>query len=616
MGSTQGTEVAVCFSRWSQRRNDCRQDVEQDLVVMTLNLQYFSSYPKDADKAEAKLKAALSASPAPDILCVQEGLASRNVISPAVGFKLEVCSAQSKLAQSVLEMVYGDPPALAACDSSSHGEMLCNQIYFNPESNWTVLDRGAIQISSDLDLSGGGGRTQGTLAIRSMVWTKLSIDRTGLFTASKRPCVYVMCTHLTGGRFEDQYFMQSLAEERKHQIDKIVNWYNKHSDPETDTGIIVGDFNATSVYLDSGPMASYFKAAIRAAEGVQQDARWKKSSNATQSMMERTVETQFKDYMCSPFAAVTSHEWQFAYDRYAVGYTSGFGHCIDHMAMSRPLRVRKAEVVYLTNQKFGNRKPDTDITLTDHNAVKTVFGITLPECQIARQRVFYTEYDFLNNLKNYRAVVHVSGFGDKQQYADPQDVVNRVAEALFKGFDSLDTHFGKGRWVCCYGGDKCSEEKPDVGFLVRQLQLQYSMNLFAVQALDVLTNLGGVDNHIDAVYYYPTEYTAEGQVAWGGFKEDGRTLVGATRIMLESNPLSGLPLFWLCAGGGDIAAGDMKAAFDRGMCILSIQAEAKYPQCDSSPYGQCPKIWDEMTNYEEIGTGDCCWRRKKFAPAE
>jgi len=140
------------------------------------------------------------------------------------------------------------------------------------------------------------------------------------------------------------------------------------------------------------------------------------------------------------------------------------------------------------------------------------------------------------------------------------------------------------------------------------------MSLFAIQADDVQKKWGGVDSHIDAVYYYPTEYRIDGNVAWGGFGEDGRTLVGSTRILLEVNPLSGLPLFWLSAGGGDIAVGELKAAFDRGMCVLSVKAQAKYPQNDQLPYGQVPKFWDELTNYEEVGTGDSCWRRKKLVP--
>lgn len=43
--------------------------------------------------------------------------------------------------------------------------------------------------------------------------------------------------------------------------------------------------------------------------------------------------------------------------------------------MSRPLKVIQAKVIYLTNQKFGNKPKDTNLPLTDHNAVKTIFRI-------------------------------------------------------------------------------------------------------------------------------------------------------------------------------------------------------------------------------------------------
>ena len=50
-------------------------------------------------------------------------------------------------------------------------ELLCNQIYIRPDSDWKVIDSGVMQISSELQLVGGGGRAQGPLAVRSMAWT-------------------------------------------------------------------------------------------------------------------------------------------------------------------------------------------------------------------------------------------------------------------------------------------------------------------------------------------------------------------------------------------------------------------------------------------------------------
>merc|ERR1712137_299565 len=105
---------------------------------------------------------------------------------------------------------------------------------------WKVLDRGCIPISSNLDLEGGGGRATGRLAIRSMVWVKLQREGAqGVYG----PCVYVMCTHITGGRFEDQYFVQKLRDERYDQPEKIVSFFNDRKEND-DVDILLGDFNA------------------------------------------------------------------------------------------------------------------------------------------------------------------------------------------------------------------------------------------------------------------------------------------------------------------------------------------------------------------------------------
>ena len=76
--------------------------------------------------------------------------------------------------------------------------------------------------------------------------------------------------------------------------------------------------------------------------------------------------------MLSPFEAIQKQGWSLAYGA-EVGISSSFGHLIDHMAMSHPLKVASAKVSYLTNQKFGKGPLDTDLPLTDHNAVRAVF---------------------------------------------------------------------------------------------------------------------------------------------------------------------------------------------------------------------------------------------------
>jgi len=460
-------------------------------------------------------------------------------------------------------------------------------------SEWQVAERGAMQISRDLQLAGGGGRLQGKLAIRSMVYVRLRHRECPDLSA------FVLCAHITGGRFEDQYFVQQLAEERKMQLQKIISFFNQRKDPQVDdVGILVGDFNATSVYTSDGPMHGYYKAGIASTEGVKAD------SIAAGVESEEALEALFKAYMISPFTAISDHGWTFAYDRQQVGYTSGFGHCIDHMAMNRPLQVTSTEVSYLTNQRFSGGQ-DTHLPLTDHNAVKSVFVIKTHEQ--TSTSVFRTEYDFLQHLRRYKALVHISGFGSKQQYAETDEVVAAVAKHLFEGPNSLDAIYGPGQWAACYGGDPLNEQAPDVAVLVARLKSMTSMHLIAIQADKVEKEWGGVGEHIDAVYYYPTEFLEDGKVAWGGFNKG--KVVGTTRILLEVNPLSGLPLYWIAAGGGDISRDELKAAWERDIAILLIEAKARFPQDPALPYGPCRQFWDTIEEFDEQRA--CGFRRRK-----
>lgn len=339
----------------------------EQLVLLTLNLQYFASYPADKVAAENRLREVLSKEPSPDVICVQEGLASRDVLKP-VGYIKTVCAGAADptkntelCAQSVREMVYHDQPTLRACPPELHDELLCNEIYVRHDSSWRVVKSGIQKISSDLQLAGGGSRAQGKLAVRSMVWVKLY--------KQDCPVVYVMCTHITGGRFEDQYFVQQLAEERRKQPERILDFFDQRENPMADDlGILLGDYNATDRYDPEGPMHGYYKASIKSSEGVQADA-------SAADLNEVALEDSFKEYMISPFQAIAKRNWFFAYSQDTVDFvTSGFGHLIDHMATNRRLEA-KAEVVYMTNQKFKPHK-DTDLPLTDHNSVKVVFQVT------------------------------------------------------------------------------------------------------------------------------------------------------------------------------------------------------------------------------------------------
>jgi len=350
---------AAC-STFAKTQSGC-VDQSNRLVVMTLNFQYFSSYPENADAGQEALRQALCVDDrqtAADVIAVQEGVADIDVLH-AVGYDLVICSGKEGKAQSVREMVYSDHAALQACPERLHDRVLCNQLYLRRGSRWGIEESGVEQISSHLELKGGGGRCEGRLAIRSMVWAKLR----------KPGCdgsVYVMCTHISGGRFEDQYFAQQLAEERRLQPERCVDFFERHRRTQKDTAILVGDFNALEEYASNGPMHGYYTFGVAPSQGVKTDAEH--AGLCTPD----ALEAKFKEYMISPFTALRGKGWTFAYGQ-EIGITSSFGHLVDHMAMSRPIVVEYCDIKYLTNQKVGNKPKDTEFPLTDHNAVKVAF---------------------------------------------------------------------------------------------------------------------------------------------------------------------------------------------------------------------------------------------------
>ena len=186
---------------------------------------------------------------------------------------------------------------------------------------------------------------------------------------SSKPAVCVMCTHLSGGRFEDQYFVQQLERERYSQIKRCIKFFHtmRRLKPDVDVGILVGDFNATEAYTVDGPMNAYFKSAITTSQGVWLDAK----SDAVET--EEALEVKFKRYMVSPFEALKDYGWLLAYDEEEVGATSAFGHLVDYMAVSTRVVTDRPRRVILTDEKVKGKQTDTEKPTTDHNAVITAF---------------------------------------------------------------------------------------------------------------------------------------------------------------------------------------------------------------------------------------------------
>lgn len=349
----------------------CRNMTPGDpLTVMSLNMQYYSSYPEDVQLGRQCLQELILPDPAPDIICVQEGLEGRNEIClAATDYRRLVSSAGqetsgSELAQTVEEMVYSDADALRAVVGTVREKLLVNELYLKVDSNWEVLNTGVHQVSSNVELDGSDGRVAGPLAVRTVVWAELR-PRSSM---TLRSSVFVLNMHLSGGRFEDQFFVQYLSAERRMQVERAIGLFKRLSKSRHDLGILVGDFNATEEYVAKGPMQNYFMAAIAKSQGVQADA-------SAQSLSSDELEKLFKEYLIAPFTALSASGWHLAYTEEQVGATSAFGHLIDHMATSREIP-SVAQRLIATNQKFPPSN-DTEVPITDHNAVKTTFAAPL-----------------------------------------------------------------------------------------------------------------------------------------------------------------------------------------------------------------------------------------------
>ena len=358
-------EIDELFEKKRRKQNKTHDPLLlQPLRVMTVNMQFYASFPTDAQKGKQSLQERFGQTHRPDVICMQEGLTGTDVLKD-LGYDLVICAGTQGVAQSVGEMMYHDQEALKFCRKDQSHKLLCNQVYIRKDSQWKVEDFGVEQISSALELAGGGGRKTGQLAVRSMCWLMLGK------TDSSRPAVCVMCTHLSGGRFEDQYFVQQLAQERYSQIARCIEFFHKRQRQKQDdvVGILVGDFNATEAYAVNGPMKAYFKSAITKSQSVWLDAKY----DAVET--EEALEEKFKRYMVSPFEALQNSGWPLVYDEKAVGATSVFGHLIDYMAVSRDVVIDEARRVILTNQKVEGEPTDTKEPITDHNAVVATFGI-------------------------------------------------------------------------------------------------------------------------------------------------------------------------------------------------------------------------------------------------
>ena len=167
--------------------------------------------------------------------------------------------------------------------------------------------------------------------------------------------VQVLCTHLSGGRFEDAYLTNELKLERSIQIEKCL----KQRDDSADN-VLVGDFNASPTRTN--PLDSYLE--------VLRGSQKKLSSS------------DYYSYMMAPFTscAKSQNSWNLLY-KDLEGPTSTFGHVVDfymtspHMHVQTPFqKPPKVERIRMIKNYMDwvNQLPKMTF-LQNHNGVKVFF---------------------------------------------------------------------------------------------------------------------------------------------------------------------------------------------------------------------------------------------------
>mmetsp|Transcript_132101 Transcript_132101/g.240362 ORF Transcript_132101/g.240362 Transcript_132101/m.240362 type:complete len:947 (+) Transcript_132101:197-3037(+) len=372
LASTFDAEMDECLEGLMQLRET------RDLVVMTMNLQYFASWPRDADAAWRELHTVTSVPP-PDVICIQEGLHGGPDVLFEVGYRRVLSSATCS--QPLREMLYNDIGILKGVDEKAFDKLLVNELYIRDQaepkgtaggSEWEAIDCGVERTSASIPLDHRPGyegseahSTQWDLAQRSVVWVKLRHR-----TRRNGPFVYVLNTQLTSGVLEDQFFLKpALSSERRRQVQQCLEVFKSRS-ADGDLGILVGDFGAAPEDAPDGPRKEYFSSTVSTSAIMREEA-------LQMGLPLDEVEQRFKAYHCSPFEALVENDWRLAYSQAQVGPTSNLGDLVDHMATSRAVPV-SVKVFPTTNQKKGDHPAITQVPLSDHNFVKATFSVRYP----------------------------------------------------------------------------------------------------------------------------------------------------------------------------------------------------------------------------------------------
>lgn len=253
-------------------------------------------------------------------------------------------------------MIYEDAHTMGimrnnGMEKDSFDSILGNSIYLKKTTEWKRVDHGAKQISTNLILP-----SNKPLGYRSVVFVTLAHD------ATEKP-VQVLCTHLSGGRFEDAYLTCELKLERSTQIEKCLELRDSSAD-----NVLVGDFNA------SVTRTSALDGYLTMLKGSQK----------------KLTSLDYYSYMMAPFTSCSKSDngWDLLYKELE-GPTATFGHVVDfymtspHMHVQTPFqKPPKIERIRMIKDYWFKVQPTADEdfpevalkeSITDHNGVKVTF---------------------------------------------------------------------------------------------------------------------------------------------------------------------------------------------------------------------------------------------------
>merc|ERR1740136_201087 len=330
-------------------------------------MEYYHKYcaAKDKESHKQYLKKQLDGV---DVLCVQEDLLfwSDKFLQengPYNNFSRVISSTDQKGVKpsKLKEMVYEHPLTMKkmtknGMEEKEFSSILGNSIYLNKSSEWFKTNSKVVQISTVMDLP-----NDKPLGYRSVVCATLRHEKTD------KP-VQILCTHLSGGRFEDQYMTDAMKLERAEQMTMCFTAIDDSAD-----NVLVGDFNAS---------VTRTKALDGYLDMLRKDFPDLSTAN-------------YYSYMMAPFTSMSedkTKKWSLLY-KALDGPTSCFNHTVDFFMTSpqmylqrdfnKPPKIDRIRMIkdYMpwikpTADQDFNDEDNPDVlkeSITDHNGVKVTF---------------------------------------------------------------------------------------------------------------------------------------------------------------------------------------------------------------------------------------------------